>query len=287
MTTILKLEQGTPEWLAHRMRYRNASETPAVLGVSPFMTPYQLWQVRTGRKAQDVTPAMRHGANLEPAARAAYEQLTGNVMEPLVLVDGEYSASLDGMTLCGGLILEVKCPVKGRASELWKQVAAGALPEHYAWQVQHQLLVSKAELAHLWVFEGTEGLLLEVKPDASSWPRIHGGWDEFNRFIAEDTPPPLTERDTVERTDSAWHEAAAAYLAAKRRADEADEALSHAKEALVALTSHSSEAGCGVTVSRYWKAGSVAYTKIPELRGVDLEQYRGPPRLETRVSVSG
>ena len=61
MATILKLEQGTPEWLAHRLKYRNASETPVVLGLSPFTTPYELWQIRTIWKAQKVTGA---GADL-------------------------------------------------------------------------------------------------------------------------------------------------------------------------------------------------------------------------------
>ena len=44
---------------------------------------------------------MRRGSELEPAARAAYERQTGRVVQPLVVVDGEYSASLDGMTLGG------------------------------------------------------------------------------------------------------------------------------------------------------------------------------------------
>jgi hypothetical protein len=30
-----------------------------------------------------------------------------------------------------------------------------------------------------------------------------------------------------------------------------------------------------VSVTRFWKAGSVDYKKVVELRGVDLEQYRG------------
>ena len=123
MSAVLKLVQGSPEWHAHRSQSRNASETPVVLGMSPYMTPYQLWEVRTGRKTVEVTLPMRHGKELEPAARRAYEALTGLVMEPLVLAEGDYSASLDGITLDGALILEVKCPVKGQASELWKQVA--------------------------------------------------------------------------------------------------------------------------------------------------------------------
>ena len=167
--TIVQLVQGSPEWHAHRAKYRNASETPAVLGVSPWVTPYQLWQQRTGRTTQDVNFAMMRGTQLEPSARAAYEQLTGHVMQPLVLVAGDYSASLDGMTLDASLIVEIKCPVKGKDSDLWKQVCDGKMPEHYYWQVQHQLMVSAANVAHLYVFDGKEGVLLEQEAKPADW----------------------------------------------------------------------------------------------------------------------
>ena len=52
---IVKLVQGSPDWHAHRATYRNASETPAVLGVSPWVTPYQLWLQRSGRAKPEVT----------------------------------------------------------------------------------------------------------------------------------------------------------------------------------------------------------------------------------------
>ena len=118
MSTTLRLVQGTPEWLEHRRKYRNASETPAVMGVSPWQTPYGLWLEKTGRQQRPVTPAMRRGRELEVAARAAYETLTGLVTEPLVLVEGEYSASLDGITLEGDLILEIKAPMRKRPAEI-------------------------------------------------------------------------------------------------------------------------------------------------------------------------
>ena len=71
MNAILKLVQGSPEWHAHRAQYRNASESAAVMGVSPWLTPYQFWLVRTGRVEQPVTAPMRHGSEMEPRARAA------------------------------------------------------------------------------------------------------------------------------------------------------------------------------------------------------------------------
>ena len=62
--TIMKLVQDTPEWHAHRAQYRNASETAAVLVVSPWQTPYQLWEIRTGRKQPEVNAAMVRGSAL-------------------------------------------------------------------------------------------------------------------------------------------------------------------------------------------------------------------------------
>ena len=52
-------------------------------------------------------------------------------------------------------------------------------------------------------------------------------------------------------------------------------ALDEAKAKLVGLASHTSESGGGVSVTRYWKSGTIDYKKIPELKALDLEQYRG------------
>ena len=109
MSTIVNLVQGSAEWHEHRRTHRNASETPVVLGVSPWQTPYQLWQQKLSLAKAEATKAMLRGSELEPAARAAYERRTGLVMKPLVIVDGEYSASLDGFTLAGDRIVEIKC----------------------------------------------------------------------------------------------------------------------------------------------------------------------------------
>lgn len=282
---VVRLLQGSPEWHEHRRRHRNASETPAVLGVSPWVTPYQLWQAKLGLLETNVTPAMRYGSELEPAAREAYERQTGLVMQPLVVVEGEYSASLDGITLCGDRILEIKCPMRRRDSTLWQEVAAGQLPAHYRLQVEHQLMVTKASVADVFVFDGADGILLQVAPDPSSWPAIREAWDKFSEYIASKTPPPLAKGDLRERDDSEWRSAAAQYLETKLFADQAQKALAEAKERLVALASHTSETGSGVSVTRYWRKGSVDYSKVPELAGIELEQYRATPREETRVST--
>src|SRR5664279_4008373 len=275
MSTIVNLVQGSAEWLEYRRSMRNASETAAVLGISPWVTPYQLWLLKTGRREQIVNAAMLNGTALEPEARSAYELETGHVMQPLVMQDGNYSASLDGITLQGDLIVEIKVPMRGASSSLWQAVEAGDVHGHYGAQIQHQLMVSGATTAHLWVFDGARGLLRTIERDESAMATLRDAWDGFSRFLATDTPPPLLPADTVLREDEAWAEAARAYAKAKQATLVADEALESARQALVALAGHPREEGTGVAVTRYWKAGNVDYKKVPALSGVDLEPFRG------------
>lgn len=146
-------------------------------------------------------------------------------------------------------------------------------------------MVTKAAVADVFVFDGAEGILLEVKPDVRTWPRIRTAWDEFMQFVAKTEAPPLTERDVHVRDDPEWIASAATYVEAKRAADTAAKTLDAVKAKLIRLASHTSESGGGVSVTRYWKTGAIDYTKMPELVGVDLEQYRGSEREETRVTV--
>ena len=146
MTRIVQLKQSSAEWLAYRLTMRNASETARYRALARGPRPISCGCSRldAGSRQQAVTRAMQQGTHLEPAARAAYEEQTGTIMQPLVLQAGAYSASLDCMTLEGELIVEIKCSVRGRDSALWKEVQGGWVLDHYVAQVQHQLTVSGA-----------------------------------------------------------------------------------------------------------------------------------------------
>jgi hypothetical protein len=61
--------------------------------------------------------------------------------------------------------------------------------------------------------------------------------------------------------------------------------LEQARKGLVALARHPRELGAGVSVVRLWKAGNVDYKVIPELKGINLDRYRGKGREEVRVTV--
>ena len=286
MNALYKLIQGTPEWHEHRAKYRNASETAAVMGVSPWQTPYELWLVKTGHKETVETEAMRHGTTTEPAARAAFELESCLIMQPLVMVDGDYSASLDGVTLLGDTIVEIKCPYRGQTSELWQMVKDDVVPHHYMLQVQHQLMVSGAKTAYLWVYDGQQGVGVSIEPNLETFAQIKSAWNTFQLYLDHDSPPPLTEQDTVRQYDAEWQQAAEAYLSCKAACDDAETKVLAAKAHLIALTTHSRESGCGVSLTKYWKQGNVDYKKVPQLQNVDLELYRGKMSEEVRVTVS-
>ena len=131
----------------------------------------------------------------------------------------------------------------------------GVIPEHYRLQLQHQIMVAGAARAHLYVFDGTEGVLIEERPRREDWTAIREEWDAFWRFVTEDRPPPLTERDTIVRTDEAWQEAAQVYLALKADADAAMSRLDEAKAKLIGLAAHASEKGFGVSVVQILEGG--------------------------------
>ncbi len=121
--------------------------------------------------------------------------------------------------------------------------------------------------------------------DETTMAAIRQEWDAFQPFLDQERPPPLSDADTVVRQDEAWAQAAQEYVQAKAAAQASDEALERAKDALVALARYPREQGTGVAVTRFWKGGSVDYKRVPQLAGVDLEQYRGKGREEVRVSV--
>ncbi len=168
---------------------------------------------------------------------------------------------------------------------LKETLESGEVPAHYSAQVQHQLMVSGAALAHLLVFDGRQGLLHEIRPDPAMHDCIRVAWEAFAEFLDHDTPAPLADADSRQRDDEGWRVAAQAFRDAKAEAAQAAARVEAARAALVALAGHPKECGAGVTVTRFWKAGAVDCKRVVELKGVDLERYRGKSREEVRVTV--
>lgn len=61
-----------------------ASESAALLRLSPWFprTPYELWEVKSGARQVQITPAMARGVALEATARALYQVERADLMVP-------------------------------------------------------------------------------------------------------------------------------------------------------------------------------------------------------------
>lgn len=285
------LEQGSEEWIAYRRNLGNASEVSALFDCSPFepKTALQLWEVKKGFREIFVNKNMTRGNDLEPVAREVIEEKTGLCFEPTVMRKDRISASLDGITMQGDVICEIKCPAKGKDSETWLHVEQNqSAPSHYYLQIQQQLYVSNADYCIFGVYdeEMNDVLLIEVKPDPAIIEEIIGAWEEFFEYLDSDTSPPPGSKDVIDLSgNEIWEDARLDYLIAKADADKAAKNLETAKARIITIANGRSTKGNGVTASHFYRKGSVDYKKVPELKGVPLDDYRKKPSPQWRITV--
>jgi putative phage-type endonuclease len=285
MPTIERLHQNTPQWHRWRMQGIGASDAPVIMGESPFKTPRTLWSIKTGRKQEDPGgPAARRGRELEWFARRAYERKTGTQMEALCLVHEEFQwmrASLDGLSFDGSTLLEIKCPLS-----LWDRASAqeGRIPSHYHAQLQHQLEVSGAEQAHYWSFHGTEGILIDVRPDREYAKRLVEAEAAFWQLVKENHWPEVANEELDLSADPKWRHAALRYREVKLRLESAAFEEHQLRTTLERMAAARRTYGCGVEVLKSSRKGVVDYSAVPELRGVNLEPYRKPPVAVMKIN---
>lgn len=194
---IAQLIQGTPEWHAHRAQHFNASDAPAMLGLSPYKTRAQLVREMATGVCEEVDEATQRrfddGHRFEALARPLAEAIVGEDLYPCVGVDGKFSASFDGLTMLEDTAFEHKSLNAQLRSFMHPNCEGDALPEHYQVQMEQQCMVSGAErvlfMASKW--DGDE--LVEERhcwyyPDEELRAHIVAGWEQFEADVAAYVP---------------------------------------------------------------------------------------------------
>lgn len=154
-------------WLTLRRQSLGASEAAAALGVSPYVTPVELWQRKLGiAPEQPETEAMRWGTLLEPLILAEYQARTGRrvvaTQEYRVHPDHPHlTATLDGRCEDGRLV-EIKT-ASAWARE-WGAEDTDEVPEPYLVQVAQQMAVTGADTADVVVLIGGQRLRIYNVP---------------------------------------------------------------------------------------------------------------------------
>lgn len=194
---IVSLQQGSPEWLAHRRTVRNASDAPAMMGASPYVTRAELVRQRATGIDREIDAATQRvfdkGHAVEPALRALAEKIIGEELYPVTAVsdDGYLGASFDGVTLGEDVFIEAKQP----SAEKMAQVRAGILPPVDAWQVTQQFAVCETADRCIYLCgDGTEEgtaavhvLREDVEVDIA---KLRAGWAQFDSDVAAYVPEP-------------------------------------------------------------------------------------------------
>ena len=145
---IVNVKQGTPEWHAHRATALNASDAPAMLGLSKYKTRAQLIKERATGIMPDVDNATQRrfndGHRFEALARPLAEGIIEDELSPVTGLAGKYSASFDGITFAGDVIMEHKTLNDDIRKDIGANGNAGGLDEMYRVQMEQQLMVSGA-----------------------------------------------------------------------------------------------------------------------------------------------
>lgn len=192
---IIECTQGSPEWHQHRATHYNASDAPAMLGISPYKSRSQLLHEKSTGIEPEVDAATQRrfddGHRFEALARTLAEKIIGSELFPVVLSEGKLSASLDGLTMDGMTVFEHKT----LSAAIPDTLTTGSIPEHYRAQMEQQLMLSGAErcLFHAtkWndAAECTGEAYCWYLPDPVMRERLLQGWTQFAIDLENYTPP--------------------------------------------------------------------------------------------------
>ncbi len=192
------LVPGSPEW----RREMTASKAAAVLGLSPYVSPFTLWHQMAGdAPEQPATPAMERGHYLEDAiAQWAADKLDceltwggcwrnrdrpWQVASPDRMVVGTY----------GEGVLEVKTAAD---FEDWGPEGTDLVPPHYRCQVVYQLDTLGLEYGYIAVLLPRLTLrLYEIRPAIGEAEYIREEAYRFLLSLAEGVEPPLDVHKTT------------------------------------------------------------------------------------------
>lgn len=191
----LTLQQGSSEWLAHRRTVRNASDAPAMMGASPYVSRADLIRQRaTGIEREIDAPTQARfdrGHEVEPALRALAEKIIGEDLYPVTGVadDGYMGASFDGVTLGEDIIFEAKQHNTEKRACMYR----GEIPPADYWQVVQQFAVCASATQCLYLCgDGTEGntaqLWIERTQVEADIPKLIAGWWQFDADVAAYQP---------------------------------------------------------------------------------------------------
>ena len=285
------VKQRSPEWFKARKGKLTGSNIGAALGVNPWKKPDDLIRQMV-REYHGAEPefvgnvATEYGTAHEPLALLDYEMETDNtVQECGFFVHPEFDwlgASPDG--LVGDAVLEIKVPY-GFRNEANPEFKSLADQPHYYAQVQIEMACTGRQWCDFYQWAPNGDSLESVAYDpqwfADNLPKLEAFYE---RFLSErDSPDYLEEKHKEINTQQAKL-LIDEYQDLTDSIDQATERKKEVFDELVKLAKGRNSLIWGRKLTQIERKGSVDYKSIPQLKGIDLEQYRKKPSTYWRLS---
>lgn len=197
----------TEQQIAERKNGIGGTDVAAILGISPYLTPYQLWEIKTGRAEpkQILTEdklRIRHAHEITIANEFAYRHKVELKTVPETLRHPEYPflfCHLDRVIIGQNIIVECKSSVS-YLSRLWGESGTTEAPPYYRAQAHFQMLVTGYEKVIIAALIDTDDyrefpILRDERIIKAMKEKCVHFW---NHHVIGDVPPPFTNREDVE-----------------------------------------------------------------------------------------
>jgi len=241
----------TLEQLQERRKGIGGSDSPVILGVSPFKNIHDLYLEKRGLVVEETeTPAMKRGAMLEPLVANMYQAETGRetIIETKLFKHPQldfFLGNVDRKIMDlekGAGILEIKCP----GLQVFGKCKREGLQDYYQIQLQHYLAVTGCKWGAFGVFNAEQWDLIhfDVERDDELIDFIIEKDTKFWEMVKAGTPPPEEESaidlpaiggELVQVTSPEWEEAITDFTEAKAIRQEWEELEKTAKEKLTGM----------------------------------------------------
>jgi len=150
-----------------RKKHIGASESAAILGLSPYKTPYDVWLLKTGKvespasvgEAGDIGNMIEDGL-LDYGASELGVRILKNQFR--VHTNGILSATHDALVVdvMEGMEAKTSGIMSFATKDEWGDNGTDQVPSHIIIQCQHQALVSNLDLVHVPALIGGRGRLM-------------------------------------------------------------------------------------------------------------------------------
>jgi putative phage-type endonuclease len=287
MPKILDIEQRSLEWYDLRKKCITATDIAIIMGISEYKTPYQLWQEKLNLKdSESETEAMRRGRDLEPKALEAYSSYRSYIdVTPIVATHSLYEwamASIDGYSQAHNRICEIKCMGKKNHDE----AMTGIVKPLYMYQMQWQMFVMDLQECDYFVFSEESYEIFRISRDQELIDKMIVEAEEFLRKIETLTPPEMTDRDYVDRSNDPYFDSLMEdYMDSANRENLHKAEKERYRDLLIEYTSDKNTIGSFGKFTKSVMKGRISYSDIPELKNVDLEKYRGKDIVSYRITI--